>query len=142
MTRARTALLTLQGPALSLNHAFHLELERARLLRLVVLTPGKSITAVHSTTVTTVLLLLQYHYSITTITATLLLQYYHHYYSSITTTTTTVLLQYYYYYYYSTNRIQTSSSWSEELWDQLRQKVLSGPSLLWVQVFRVQLRVS
>lgn len=40
MTRARTALLTLRGPALSLNHTFHLELEKARLLRVVVLTPG------------------------------------------------------------------------------------------------------
>ncbi|XP_026171617.1 rho GTPase-activating protein SYDE1 [Mastacembelus armatus] len=40
VTRARTALLTLQGPALSLNHAFHLELERARQLRIVVLTPA------------------------------------------------------------------------------------------------------
>ncbi|KAK2820742.1 hypothetical protein Q5P01_023701 [Channa striata] len=38
-TRARTALLTLRGSALSLNHTFHLELERARLLRIVVLTP-------------------------------------------------------------------------------------------------------
>lgn len=41
VTRARTALLALRGPALSLNHAFHLELERARQLRMVVLTPGK-----------------------------------------------------------------------------------------------------
>lgn len=40
VTRARTALLTLRGSALSLNHAFHLELERARQLRVVVLTPG------------------------------------------------------------------------------------------------------
>ncbi|XP_074520101.1 rho GTPase-activating protein SYDE1 [Halichoeres trimaculatus] len=40
VTRARTALLTIQGPALSLNHAFNLELERARQLRIVVLTPG------------------------------------------------------------------------------------------------------
>nr|XP_046233426.1 rho GTPase-activating protein SYDE1 isoform X2 [Scatophagus argus] len=40
VTRARTALLTLRGPALSLNHAFHLELERARQLRIVVLTPA------------------------------------------------------------------------------------------------------
>ncbi|XP_027132881.1 rho GTPase-activating protein SYDE1 isoform X2 [Larimichthys crocea] len=39
-TRARTALLTLRGSALSLNHAFHLELERARQLRIVVLTPA------------------------------------------------------------------------------------------------------
>lgn len=41
MTRARTALLTLRGSALPLNHTFHLELERARLLRLLVLTPGE-----------------------------------------------------------------------------------------------------
>ncbi|XP_075996910.1 rho GTPase-activating protein SYDE1 [Genypterus blacodes] len=40
VTRARTALLTLRGSALSLNHAFHLELERARQLRIVVLTPA------------------------------------------------------------------------------------------------------
>ncbi len=40
VTRARTALLTLRGSTLSLNHAFHLELERARHLRMVVLTPG------------------------------------------------------------------------------------------------------
>ncbi|XP_068161970.1 rho GTPase-activating protein SYDE1 [Antennarius striatus] len=40
VTRARTALLTLRSPALSLNHAFHLELERARQLRVVVLTPA------------------------------------------------------------------------------------------------------
>ncbi|XP_030611766.1 rho GTPase-activating protein SYDE1 isoform X2 [Archocentrus centrarchus] len=39
VTRARTALLTLRGSALSLNHTFHLELERARQLRIVVLTP-------------------------------------------------------------------------------------------------------
>ncbi|KAF7647527.1 hypothetical protein LDENG_00171260 [Lucifuga dentata] len=39
MTRARTALLTLRGSSLSLNHAFHLDLERARQLRIVVLTP-------------------------------------------------------------------------------------------------------
>lgn len=42
VTRARTALLNLRGPALSLNHTFHLELERARQLRIVVLTPGTS----------------------------------------------------------------------------------------------------
>lgn len=41
-TRARTALLTLQGSALLLNHTFHLELERAQQLRVVVLTPGKT----------------------------------------------------------------------------------------------------
>lgn len=41
VTRARTAPLALRGPALSLNHAFHLELERAQLLRVVLLTPGK-----------------------------------------------------------------------------------------------------
>ncbi|KAG7274489.1 hypothetical protein CRUP_001454, partial [Coryphaenoides rupestris] len=39
VTRARTALLTLKGAALPLNHTFHLQLERARQLRLVVLTP-------------------------------------------------------------------------------------------------------
>ena len=39
VTRARTALLTLRGAALPLNHTFHLQLERARQLRLVVLTP-------------------------------------------------------------------------------------------------------
>ncbi|KAG7491398.1 hypothetical protein MATL_G00003280 [Megalops atlanticus] len=39
VTRARTALLTCRGPALPLNHTFNLELERARLLKLVVLTP-------------------------------------------------------------------------------------------------------
>lgn len=41
VTRARTAPLALRGPALSLNHAFHLELERAQLLRMVLLTPGE-----------------------------------------------------------------------------------------------------
>ncbi|XP_071318955.1 rho GTPase-activating protein SYDE1 [Trachinotus anak] len=40
VTRARTALLNLRGSALSLNHTFHLELEKARQLRLVVLTPA------------------------------------------------------------------------------------------------------
>uniref|UniRef100_A0A3P9HHV5 Rho GTPase-activating protein SYDE1 n=1 Tax=Oryzias latipes TaxID=8090 RepID=A0A3P9HHV5_ORYLA len=39
-TRARTALLTLKGSSLTLNHTFHLELERARQLRIVVLTPA------------------------------------------------------------------------------------------------------
>ncbi|XP_059893404.1 rho GTPase-activating protein SYDE1 [Gadus macrocephalus] len=39
VTRARTSLLTLRGAALPLNHTFHLQLERARQLRLVVLTP-------------------------------------------------------------------------------------------------------
>ncbi|XP_067101595.1 rho GTPase-activating protein SYDE1 [Osmerus mordax] len=39
VTRARTSLLTCRGPALPLNHTFHLELERAKLLRLVVLSP-------------------------------------------------------------------------------------------------------
>ncbi|XP_042372683.1 rho GTPase-activating protein SYDE2-like, partial [Plectropomus leopardus] len=39
VTRARTALLSLRGSTLPLNHAFNLELERARLLRIVVLTP-------------------------------------------------------------------------------------------------------
>lgn len=41
VTRARTAPLALRGPALSLNHAFHLELERAQLLRIILLTPGE-----------------------------------------------------------------------------------------------------
>eukprot|EP00066_Takifugu_rubripes_P029179 XP_011618445.1 PREDICTED: rho GTPase-activating protein SYDE1 isoform X1 [Takifugu rubripes] len=40
VTRARTAPLALRGPALSLNHAFHLELERAQLLRIILLTPA------------------------------------------------------------------------------------------------------
>ncbi|KAK5850348.1 hypothetical protein PBY51_001237 [Eleginops maclovinus] len=40
VTRARTSLLTLRGSALPLNHAFHLQLERARLLRLLLLTPA------------------------------------------------------------------------------------------------------
>ncbi|XP_075891260.1 rho GTPase-activating protein SYDE1 isoform X2 [Nelusetta ayraudi] len=44
VTRARTALLTLRGSALPLNHTFHLELERARLLRLLVLTPAPKAT--------------------------------------------------------------------------------------------------
>ncbi|XP_061563665.1 rho GTPase-activating protein SYDE1 [Cololabis saira] len=39
VTRARTSLLTLRGSTLSLNHTFHLQLERARQLRVVVLTP-------------------------------------------------------------------------------------------------------
>lgn len=39
VTRARTALLTCRGACLPLNHTFNLELERARLLKLVVLTP-------------------------------------------------------------------------------------------------------
>ncbi|KAF3703971.1 Rho GTPase-activating protein SYDE1 Synapse defective protein 1 -like protein 1 [Channa argus] len=43
VTRARTALLTLRDSALSLNHTFHLELERARLLRIVVLTPVSAV---------------------------------------------------------------------------------------------------
>ncbi|KAL6095404.1 syde1 [Pungitius sinensis] len=42
VTRARTSLLTLRGSALPLNHTFHLELERAWLLRIVVLTPAGS----------------------------------------------------------------------------------------------------
>ncbi|XP_015232575.1 PREDICTED: rho GTPase-activating protein SYDE1 [Cyprinodon variegatus] len=40
VTRARTALLTLKGPNLPLNHTFHLDLERAQQLRIVVLTPA------------------------------------------------------------------------------------------------------
>uniref|UniRef100_A0A4W5P0Z8 SYDE1/2 C2 domain-containing protein n=1 Tax=Hucho hucho TaxID=62062 RepID=A0A4W5P0Z8_9TELE len=39
VTRARTGLLTSRGGSLPLNHTFNLELERARLLKLVVLTP-------------------------------------------------------------------------------------------------------
>ncbi|KAJ8283466.1 hypothetical protein COCON_G00023160 [Conger conger] len=39
VTRARTALLTCRGRSLPLNHTFNLELERARLLKLVLLTP-------------------------------------------------------------------------------------------------------
>ncbi|XP_068424956.1 rho GTPase-activating protein SYDE1 isoform X2 [Clinocottus analis] len=42
VTRARTALLTLRGSSFPLNHAFHLELERAKQLRFVVLTPAGS----------------------------------------------------------------------------------------------------
>ncbi|XP_051958206.1 rho GTPase-activating protein SYDE1-like [Xyrauchen texanus] len=38
VTRARTALLTCRGACLPLNHTFNLELERARLLKLVILT--------------------------------------------------------------------------------------------------------
>ncbi|KAI5607436.1 rho GTPase-activating protein SYDE1 [Silurus asotus] len=40
VTRARTALLTCQETSLSLNHTFNLELERARMLKLIVLTPN------------------------------------------------------------------------------------------------------
>ncbi|XP_034722339.1 rho GTPase-activating protein SYDE1 [Etheostoma cragini] len=40
VTRARTSLLTLRGSSHPLDHAFHLQLERARQLRIVVLTPG------------------------------------------------------------------------------------------------------
>ncbi|KAK1794490.1 hypothetical protein P4O66_011359 [Electrophorus voltai] len=39
VTRARTSLLACRGACLPLNHTFNLELERARLLKLVVLTP-------------------------------------------------------------------------------------------------------
>ncbi|KAI2658217.1 Rho GTPase-activating protein SYDE2 [Labeo rohita] len=39
VTRARTSLLTCRGSSLPLNHTFNLELERARLLKLVILTP-------------------------------------------------------------------------------------------------------
>ncbi|XP_029954591.1 rho GTPase-activating protein SYDE1-like isoform X1 [Salarias fasciatus] len=46
VTRARTALLALRGATLSLNHTFHLELERARQLRIVVLTPAASLPVV------------------------------------------------------------------------------------------------
>lgn len=40
VTRARTALLTCYETSLSLNHTFNLELERARMLKLIVLTPS------------------------------------------------------------------------------------------------------
>lgn len=40
VTRARTALLTCQETTLPLNHTFNLELERARMLKLIVLTPN------------------------------------------------------------------------------------------------------
>lgn len=40
VTRARTALLTCQETSLPLNHTFNLELERARMLKLIVLTPS------------------------------------------------------------------------------------------------------
>ncbi|CAN9508821.1 unnamed protein product [Ophioblennius macclurei] len=46
VTRARTALLALRGATVSLNHTFHLELERARQLRIVVLTPAVSLPVV------------------------------------------------------------------------------------------------
>ncbi|XP_028976349.2 rho GTPase-activating protein SYDE1 isoform X2 [Esox lucius] len=39
VTKARTGLLTSRGGCLPLNHTFNLELERARVLKLVVLTP-------------------------------------------------------------------------------------------------------
>ncbi|XP_042624143.1 rho GTPase-activating protein SYDE2 isoform X2 [Cyprinus carpio] len=39
VTRARTSLLTCRGACLPLNHTFNLELERARVLKLVILTP-------------------------------------------------------------------------------------------------------
>ncbi|XP_051927633.1 rho GTPase-activating protein SYDE1 [Hippocampus zosterae] len=41
ITRARTSLLHLQGHSVSLNHTFHLELERASQLRVVVLRPAQ-----------------------------------------------------------------------------------------------------
>lgn len=40
VTRARTALLNCQESSLPLNHTFNLELERARMLKLIVLTPS------------------------------------------------------------------------------------------------------
>lgn len=40
VTRARTSLLTCQETSLPLNHTFNLELERARMLKLIVLTPS------------------------------------------------------------------------------------------------------
>lgn len=43
VTRARTALLTCQETSLPLNHTFNLELERARMLKLIVLTPSANI---------------------------------------------------------------------------------------------------
>lgn len=46
VTRARTALLALRGATLSLNHTFHLELERARQLRIMVLTPAATMPVV------------------------------------------------------------------------------------------------
>lgn len=46
VTRARTALLTSQEASLSLNHTFNLELERARMLKLIVLTPSSNGSAV------------------------------------------------------------------------------------------------
>lgn len=42
VTRARTALLTCQETSLPLNHTFNLELERARMLKLIVLTPSSN----------------------------------------------------------------------------------------------------
>ncbi|KAJ8390674.1 hypothetical protein AAFF_G00100540 [Aldrovandia affinis] len=48
VTRARTALLTCRGASLPLNHTFNLELERARLLKLVVLTPHHNSTVAAS----------------------------------------------------------------------------------------------
>ncbi|XP_043087175.1 rho GTPase-activating protein SYDE2 isoform X2 [Puntigrus tetrazona] len=42
VTRARTSLLTCRGACLPLNHTFNLELERARLLKLVILTPTQA----------------------------------------------------------------------------------------------------
>ncbi|KAI1886607.1 hypothetical protein AGOR_G00197550 [Albula goreensis] len=50
VTRARTALLTCRGPSLPLNHTFNLEMERARLLKLVVLTPHPNSTVASSST--------------------------------------------------------------------------------------------
>ncbi|XP_035853660.1 rho GTPase-activating protein SYDE1 isoform X2 [Sander lucioperca] len=46
VTRARTSLLTLRGSSHPLNHAFHLQLERARQLRIVVLAPANPVAAV------------------------------------------------------------------------------------------------
>ncbi|KAL4648588.1 rho GTPase-activating protein SYDE1-like [Arapaima gigas] len=42
VTRARTGLLSCRGASLPLNHTFNLELERARILKLVVLAPQPS----------------------------------------------------------------------------------------------------
>lgn len=42
VTRARTSLLTCQESSLPLNHTFNLELERARMLKLIVLTPSSN----------------------------------------------------------------------------------------------------
>ena len=40
--RARTAAMTMSGPSLALDHAFHLPLERAQSMKVLVLTQGKN----------------------------------------------------------------------------------------------------